>query len=137
MRSRRIPAAAALVVLGWLASTGVAAAHDGLVSSSPADGQSVDASPAVVELEFAGDPQELGDGTAVVVDRGGGGDGREHRRRPRSMVRSSVRPSFPDLPDGEYLVSYRVVSSDGHEVEGSTRFYVGRRVTARWCAVRL
>jgi copper resistance protein C len=130
MRPRWIPAAAVLAVLsgaalGWAGMSGVALAHDELVASTPVDGQALAAAPAMVELEFAGDVQSLGDGTAVVVTEVGADDVVVSTGRPTvdgAFVRQRL---VPDLPDAEYLVAYRVISSDGHEVEGTTRFYVG------------
>lgn len=122
MRSGRTPAAAALVVLGWCVATGVAAAHDDLVSSTPADGQSVATSPEKVELEFSGELQSIAEGVALLVTGPDGevvtGDLEVEGPYVRLFLRSV-------LPEAEYRVAYRVVSSDGHVVTGSTRFFVG------------
>lgn len=124
MRSGRVAAAAVLTTLGWLAVAGVAAAHDELVSSSPADGQALETSPAMVELQFAGPPESLIGGTAVMV--AAAGDGAVVSTGSVEIDGVYVRQALlPDLPDGEYVAAYRVVSSDGHQLEGSTRFFVG------------
>jgi methionine-rich copper-binding protein CopC len=123
MSARRILAAAVLAVFGLFAATGVAAAHDGLVSSTPADGQSVDESPDMVVLQFTGDPQSLGDANAMVVTDSAG---EVVSTGATEVVGPFVRqPLRADLPDGTYVGAYRIVSSDGHEVEGSIRFFVG------------
>ena len=57
-------------------------------------------------LDADGDPVE--DGAARGGRRGRGG-----------------RRSQPDLPDGTYVVSYRVISADGHPVRGASVFGVG------------
>lgn len=121
--TRRFGAVATLVVVGWLATTGVAAAHDELVSSKPVDGQAVVTSPAEVELEFAGALQSLGDQAPIVVTASDGtvvsdGEPDVDGQHVRQALASS-------LPDGEYQVAYRIVSSDGHLVTGTTRFFVG------------
>lgn len=126
MRPRRSLTAAVLAVLGWTATTGLAHAHDELLSSTPVDGQSVESSPQTVELEFAGAVQALGGGTAVVVSEAGAAGAAVVSTGDVEVDGSFVRQALePDLPDGEYVVAYRVISSDGHEVEGSTRFFVG------------
>jgi len=122
MRPRRAAVGAALAVLAWIAWSGVAAAHDDLVSSSPVDGQSVARSPEKVELEFSGELQSMGEGTALIVT-GPGGD----------VVTGDLEVEGPILrfflgsvlPTAEYQVAYRVVSTDGHVVTGGTRFFVG------------
>lgn len=120
---RRFGVAVALVVVGWVAATGVAAAHDELVWSTPADGQAVAASPAEVELEFAGALQSLGDQPPIVVTAS---DGTVVSDGGPDVDGTNVRQSLaPSLPDGEYQVAYRVVSSDGHLVTGTTQFFVG------------
>ena len=55
---------------------------------------------------------------------------RRRRRRCRTAPRGprarwSRSTSQPDLPDGTYVVSYRVVSADGHPVRGGSVFGVG------------
>jgi len=121
--TRRFGAVATLVVVGWVAATGVAAAHDELVSSKPVDGQAVVTSPAEVELEFAGALQSLGDQSPIVVTTS---DGTVVSDGGPDVDGTNVRQSLaPSLPDGEYQVAYRVVSSDGHLVTGTTRFFVG------------
>jgi copper resistance protein C len=124
MRSGRAAAIAVLTMLGWVTLAGIAAAHDELVSSSPADGQALDASPAMVELQFAGPPESVIGGNAVLVATAGGDEvvSTGAVEVDGVFVRQAL---LPDLPDGEYVVAYHVVSSDGHQVEGSTRFFVG------------
>lgn len=123
MRSGRFAVAAVLVVVGWTAATGVAAAHDELISSTPADGQAVPASPAAVELEFAGALRSFGDQpVAVVTDSAGAVVSAGDAEIDGPYAR---QPLAADLPDGEYQVAYSVISSDGHRVEGTTRFFVG------------
>ena len=111
--------AAALVAL--VAGAGPAAAHASLESTSPSAGQVLAAPPGQVELTFS-EPVEVSlgavrvyDSNAERVDEGGvrhdGGD-------------SVVQP-LSDLPDGSYVVTWRVVSADGHPIHGAFTFQVG------------
>ncbi len=107
-----------VAVVGVVLTAVPAQAHDDLRGVTPADGASVTQAPAAVVLEFSDDVQPLG--SAVVV-RGSDGtvvsDG-----SPAVSGRTVTQALRPIGADGEYQVSFRVVSADGHPVSGSTRF---------------
>ena len=123
-RGRRLRAIAAALLLGCsllLAVAPPAAAHASLISVDPPDGARLDNAPETVTLTFServsadlggvrvlnadGERVDEGavrvDGAVVTVDVGG------------------------DLPDGTYVVSYRVISADGHPVRGGSVFGIG------------
>ncbi|MCO6387734.1 copper resistance protein CopC [Aliihoeflea sp. 40Bstr573] len=110
---------AALAVLVALALSGEAAAHASLTGAEPRDGAVIAAAPQVLRLDFSepvsplvlrmlrpdGDAVDLGD--FVVRDR-------------------SVEIEAPaDLQQGTHILTWRVVSSDGHPVGGSVVFSIG------------
>ena len=108
-----------LLIFAGMQSAG---AHAQLSSSNPTKNQIVRTLPSLVWLEFDGDLLSFGDkqiNTITVtnskkkrVDIGGpivGG------------ARISTRLKA-NLSAGKYLVSYRIVSEDGHPVEGSYSF---------------
>ncbi len=97
-----------------------AAAHDVLVDTSPAEGASVDAAPDAVELTFNNTPQDQFAQIAVTSE-----DGSEHQEGEPAFNGSTIAQPVGNLPDGEYTVSYRVVSSDGHPISGTFTFAVG------------
>ena len=111
-------------------TAGPAAAHTGIVDSSPADGASVQQAPEQVRLRFVQpvDPELV----ALVVT---GPDGRERSAGPPSVTGAEVvQPLIPAAGGGTYRVAYRVVSTDGHPVQGQVGFGVaapGRAVRAR------
>ena len=97
-------------------------AHAQVTSSVPAKNQTVSVLPSLVWIEFDGDLLSFGDkqineltvtnAKKVRVDIGGpivGG------ARISTKLKSG-------LVGGKYLVSYRVVSEDGHPVSGSYSF---------------
>lgn len=97
-------------------------AHAQVTSSVPAKNQTVENLPSLVWIEFDGELLSFGDkqinrltitnAKKVRVDVGGpivGG------------ARISTRLKA-GIPSGKYLVSYRVVSGDGHPVAGSFSF---------------
>jgi len=113
--------AAALVLL--VAPT--ASAHDSLVSSTPADGQTVEQVPDTIVLEM--NEAVVAVGTRVVVT---GPDGQMQQGRPqlsKNLVEQAVRA---DAPAGRYTVTWRVTSADGHPVSGTFSFTATSAATA-------
>jgi methionine-rich copper-binding protein CopC len=120
---RRLLATLATVALGVLAgavSTGIpAAAHTSLVSSSPASGATLTTAPDTVRLVFSGTPASSPLDVAVTLAG--------QTVRPAGSVRldGSTVVIPVDLPgSGTYTVAYRVVSADGHPVQGTVEFTV-------------
>ncbi|WNV76691.1 copper resistance CopC family protein [Geodermatophilus sp. DSM 44513] len=119
-------AAGTLVLLGlWLAA-GVAtappaAAHAELVSTDPAEGARLEQAPAQVTLTFT-EGVSVGAGYARVLDASG-----ERVDTGSAAVQGDavVVPLRGDLPEGGYLVTYRVVSADSHPISGAFSFVVG------------
>ncbi|HEY7563900.1 MAG TPA: copper resistance protein CopC [Acidimicrobiia bacterium] len=100
-----------------------ASAHAQLVSTTPTDGETVAASPEQIELDFSEtvsvpmDGIRLFDHSATRVSTGlaeRSGDG--------STV---VLPVTGQLGMGTYVVTWRVVSADGHPINGAFVFHVG------------
>jgi len=111
--------AIALVLLGL----GIDAwAHAKLVRSNPAARAVVSRAPTQIELWFseklerAYSSVELRDGLGAVI-------------HPEKATTAPTNPKqivvkLPPLPDGQYLVKYRVLSVDGHVVESQFHFTV-------------
>jgi copper transport protein len=118
---RRALLALALAVVAVLALAGTAGAHAAIVASDPPDGARLDESPAEVRLTFS-EHVSASLGGVRVVDADG-------ERVDRGAVRVEDREVSvdvePDLPDGTYVVTYRIVSADGHPVRGASVFGVG------------
>jgi copper transport protein len=116
--------AALVLVLGLallLGGAGPAAAHASLVSVDPPDGARLDESPDTVTLTFS---------ESVSADLGGvrvlASDGSRVEDGVARAAGNAVEIDLqPDLPDGTYVISYRVVSADGHPVRGGSVFGVG------------
>lgn len=108
----------ALTMSALLAGSAAAGAHTELLGSNPADGATVATSPAQVTLTFTQDVQPGFTSVTVVAPDGtqaqGGGPVENG-----STVSVPVRP-LSTL--GVYTIGYRVLSADGHPVEGSIRF---------------
>ncbi len=111
--------ASGFLLVGATASP--AAAHAALISVDPADGARLDESPDVVRLTFS-ERVSVGLGGVRVVDAEGNAVQDGAARAEGEMVEVDLRP---DLSDGTYVVTYRVISADGHPVRGGSVFGVG------------
>lgn len=112
---------AAPALAGALLVTGLAAwpasAHSALISSTPADGATVEAPLTSVELIFNEAVQSEFAQLVVLGD-----DGVEYQTGAPQIVGGTVTQGVDSPPDGGYSLSYRVVSADGHPVEGTLTF---------------
>ncbi|MGE3622056.1 MAG: copper resistance protein CopC, partial [Acidimicrobiia bacterium] len=121
-RALRLLLAALVAGIGLVALVpSPAAAHATLVASDPADGARLDAAPAQVRLTFS-ERVSADLGGLQVVDAGGSRVDRGAVEVTGSVVEVGLRP---DLPDGTYVATYRIVSADGHPVRGGLVFSVG------------
>ncbi|MCK9793892.1 copper resistance protein CopC [Isoptericola sp. 4D.3] len=117
-RALAVLLAAALAPALGLAVAQPAAAHDRLLSSDPADGATLDAPPAQLALVFSAEVLEAGAQVSVTTP-----DGTTPARV--SVDGDEVVAALPaDLPGGEWDVAWRVVSSDGHPIEGELGYTV-------------
>jgi hypothetical protein len=119
IRAALLAAAASIAVPAVLALTAAPAqAHNELLSSSPAERAQLTALPRVVELTFA----ETADPRFVKI-AATGPDGRSVAAGTPTVSGTVVRqPLSPGAASGAYTVAYRVVSKDGHPVQGSVTF---------------
>jgi len=100
-----------------VATSGPAAAHAYLVSSTPADGATVATAPQVI-LRF---DEAVNRSFAVV--RVTGHDGRRWDVGSPSVMGATATQRLAPLPAaGAYALSYRVVSDDGHPVSQELHF---------------
>lgn len=116
------PCRAVVVVLlaaaAMVGAAGPAFAHSRLEGSDPPDGAGLDAGPARVVLTFDEDMPPGFDAVSVI-----GPDGKAWQDGEVTTSGSTVSVAVAPLgPAGRYQVGYRVVSADGHPVEGSTSF---------------
>jgi len=108
---------ASLLLLVCLA--GEASAHASLVSADPRDGTVLAQAPKTVELHLN---ENVTAGAVNLIDATG-------KLRPEAVVTAKNEAISvalpPDLPKGTQIVSYRVISEDGHPVTGSVTFSIG------------
>jgi hypothetical protein len=109
----------AAAVAGVVLSATPAAAHTTLVGSNPDDGATLAGPPAEVTLEFS-DPVPQDFTQVAVLDA----DDNHYEDGAPQVAGGIVTQAVHDLPAGDYRISYRVGSSDGHPVTGVLTFTV-------------
>ena len=113
-----------ITVVGSIGLSGTASAHTGLSSSNPTDGATVAAPPTAVTLTFEQPVVDIG-ATVMVT----GPDDQQYPTGVPVVDGADVRTDLMGLgPAGTYFISYRVVSEDGHPVEGRIQFLLDQPV---------
>jgi len=126
-RVRRILVAVTVATFGVIGvSAGSASAHASLESSDPAPSALLEESPSAIRLEFTESVTPAPD--AIVVYDSDGDPIRSGVARVGESSSSIVLDGVPELSDGLYAVAWRVVSSDGHLVQGAYTFTVGSSI---------
>lgn len=112
-----------LSLIAWLIlASGVPAyAHDQVTNQTPTAGEHFDSAPDEVALTFTGEPLPVG---AIIMVVDAEGESWEEGEPTFSGFTATQQLKSP-LPDGNYQVRWRIVSSDGHPISESFLFSVG------------
>jgi copper transport protein len=114
----RLIAGLAILLSVWCFATGVSA-HASLVATEPADGSVLAEAPKTVQLRFN---ENVTPAVISLIDAAG----RARNDATARVVDETIVVTLPkDLPQGTQVVSYRVISEDGHPVGGSMVFSIG------------
>jgi copper transport protein len=114
----RLVVAVAALLLVVCGSNG-AFAHASLVATEPRDGSMVAQAPKTVRLRFN---EPVTPAVIRVIDS----DGTTRNDAAVHAVNETIEITLPPgLPAGTQVISYRVISADGHPVAGSMMFSVG------------
>ena len=114
---------AGLVALALvLVTAGPARAHDELVSTNPEAGSSIAKAPTTLELTFSGNIQDIGSEVRVTDSHG-----TDITRGTLAVQKTKVSQPLREGGDTDetYTVTWRVVSQDGHPIEGTFTYNVG------------
>ncbi|WP_081912976.1 copper resistance CopC/CopD family protein [Glycomyces sp. NRRL B-16210] len=114
--------AAALVGVLWASS---ASAHAMATRTTPASGAVLDAPPGEVVVEFNEPVTPVDAATGVVAPDGDRADTGVERSEDGTAITIALDSAPTADAEGTYLVSYRVVSDDGHPVSGTFTYSVG------------
>lgn len=121
-RIRTTLAAVAVAVIAGLGFAAPAAAHDTIVSSTPAADEQLTTAPEQITLTFSNELLSLEEnsGTAMTVHDESGADW--VAGAPVVQGDTVTTPLKPGMPNGSFLVTWKVVSSDGHPTSGEYSF---------------
>lgn len=112
--------ATALTAVALGLSAAPAGAHSALIDSTPREGQTLTTAPTTIELTYNGDVQDVG---AFVALRDADDEVvAELKPRISGAVVTAQIPTT--LAAGRYSVVWRVVSADGHPIQGAIPFSV-------------
>ncbi len=119
---RRVLLAALVAALALLLPAAPASAHATLLSTDPANGAIVDTAPSEVTFTFS-EPVGISLGKVTVIDP----DGKQVQsgkllQRKKTQATIALKNG---LRQGTFLVSYRVISADGHPISGGFTFSIG------------
>ena len=124
--ARRITLLAALAALFSLLLASPAAAHAELVDTTPANGAKLTRPPTEIQMTFTESVNLVDDGIRLVDHVGAAVPTPE----PTVDGQTITWPMPADLPEGPYVVTWRVVSADGHPISGAFSFGVGTAASA-------
>ncbi len=108
-----------VALIAWLALTAAAAAHASLWTTEPADGAMVEVAPATFSLSFSEPVSPLRlqliapDGSATALTT--------YELRDQTVVIQAPEA----VGNGTHVLTWRVVSADGHPIGGSVVFSIG------------
>jgi copper transport protein len=119
--ARRVALLATLAAVWSFLFASPAVAHAQLISMTPANGAQLTSPPTEVQMTFT-ESINLVDNGIRLVDHVGA---TVPTPKPTVSGRTVTWPMPPDLPEGQYIITWRVVSADGHPVSGASSFGVG------------
>ncbi len=123
---RRAIVSALLAVVCVLLLAAPGSAHAELESTTPANGQRLAAAPSQVTLTFSESVNLLDDGISLLNS-----DGAVVSTPDPTVDGHTVTWPMPQhLRNGPYVVTWRVISADGHPVDGAFSFGVGAAARA-------
>lgn len=115
-----------LLLAVLLALPAPAQAHDTLLSSDPEDGASLETSPEEIALTYSADVLEVSPLVRISDE-----DGDELAEIVPTVEGPVVTATLEEpLPAGTHTVQWRVVSSDGHPIEGTFTLTVEQEAEA-------
>ncbi|MFC6352557.1 copper resistance protein CopC [Rothia nasimurium] len=105
-----------------------AAAHDELISTNPANGASLPEAPTSLKLTYSGEIMDLEGANQVRVTNAAGESVTDGA--PQIAGKTVTQDLATASAHDAYTVTWRVVSSDGHPIQGIFTYTVGQGSTA-------
>ena len=120
---RRALGACALVLVAVVALAAPASAHAQLVDTVPSAGAVLDKAPSVAKVRFNEGVQVKADGLQLHDASGDRVDAGAVRRTDGGR---QLELPLGSLRDGGYVLTWRVVSADGHPISGGVTWRIGQ-----------
>ena len=120
MKMKRVSIGLLALLLFSISNIYSSSAHSSMIEQFPKGNETISDMPLEVKLSFDEELLDLGSGNSVIVRNP---EGTEITSGPTVLLSSKIsrKLTASTLP-GKYSVSYRVVSADGHVVEGTYQF---------------
>ena len=120
MKMKRVSIGLLALLLFSISNIYSSSAHSSMIEQFPKGNETISDMPLEVKLTFDEELLDLGSGNSVIVRNP---EGTEITTGPTVLLSSKIsrKLTASTLP-GKYSVSYRVVSADGHVVEGTYQF---------------
>lgn len=124
VRARRSAAPRAILV-GLLSVVALvlggttASAHDTVIGTGPADGETLTTAPTQVTVEISAVPQSIGSRMVITSS-----DGTVLFDGEPTIADRVASVELPAVANDSYQVAWRLVSSDGHPIDGTFGFVV-------------
>jgi len=120
MKMKRVSIGLLALLLFSISNINSSSAHSSMIEQFPKGNETISDMPLEVKLSFDEELLDLGSGNSVIVRNP---EGTEITTGPTVLLSSKIsrKLTASTLP-GKYSVSYRVVSADGHVVEGEYQF---------------
>ena len=120
MKIKRVSIGLLALLLFSVSDTYASYAHSSMVEQFPKGNATISELPSEVKLTFDEELLDLGSGNSVTVRNP---EGKEISIGTTTLLGSNIsRELTASTMAGKYSVSYRVVSADGHVVEGTYQF---------------
>lgn len=108
----------ALMLVALLLPVAPASAHETVTGTNPEDGKKLSTTPEAIEISFSDTPLSMGSKIQITDSSG--------TNWAKGDVEidgdNAVQPIKSGAPAGEYTVTWRVVSSDSHPIDGTFSF---------------
>ncbi|MBF0723849.1 copper resistance CopC family protein [Sanguibacter inulinus] len=124
VRHRRSAAPRAILVglvtaVALLLGTSAASAHDTVIGTAPGDGETLTTAPTQVTVETSAVPQSIGSRMVITAS-----DGTVLFDGEPTITDRVASVELPAVANDSYQVAWRLVSSDGHPIDGTFGFVV-------------
>jgi len=117
MKIKRVSIGLLALLLFSISNSYSSYAHSSMIEQIPKGNATITEMPQEVKLIFDEELLDLGSGNSVIVRNP---DGKEVTTGATKLLSSNIsRDLTASTMPGKYSVSYRVVSADGHVVEGT------------------